>query len=166
MAIRGSWYRDGSDWIVVVSGMPEQNVKVGVGNTLREAWENLQATAIQSVGRDGGEEDALSWAHGAGWCAELKPEASAVTIHIEGGGEATADMEQAALEAWEAWRDGETWLEPADEEAEQEAMQLDEPVGDVEWRDGIGQDELGLWWAWDADDNVCGPFATEEEAQG
>lgn len=60
-------YEDGSLCVVVETGMPERNVKIGVGDTWREAVESLESTAIQSVGRDCGLSAALEWAVGAGW---------------------------------------------------------------------------------------------------
>jgi len=54
-----SVFRDGEGWIVVETGMPEDNVRVGAGDTLREAYEALDSTPIQSTGRDAGLRDAL-----------------------------------------------------------------------------------------------------------
>lgn len=62
-----SWNRDGSLFVVVATGMPEQAVEVGIGNTPQEAAANLEPTAIQSVGRDSGRRSALNWARNAGW---------------------------------------------------------------------------------------------------
>ena len=56
-----TYYRSGHECIAVETGMPEQPVQIGTGNTPREALENLQATPIQSAGRDAGER-ALDWA--------------------------------------------------------------------------------------------------------
>lgn len=63
-------YRDGELYVVVETGMPESHVRVGIGDTLREAYDSREATAIQSVGRDSGLSDALEWAHGAGWISD------------------------------------------------------------------------------------------------
>jgi hypothetical protein len=60
-------YRDGELWVVVETGMPQDNVQVGVGDTLREAYDSREGTAIQSAGRDSGLRAALRWAEGAGW---------------------------------------------------------------------------------------------------
>jgi len=62
-----SVYRDGDLWVVAETGMPEHAVKIGTGDSLREAYDSLETTAIQSVGRDSGLSDALEWAHSAGW---------------------------------------------------------------------------------------------------
>jgi hypothetical protein len=67
LVIRGSWFKDGSDYVVILTGQPQDSVKIGVGETVAEAWDNLQATPIQSVGRDSGEAEAIRWAVGAGW---------------------------------------------------------------------------------------------------
>lgn len=60
-------FKDGDEYIVVVNGMPEHNVEIGIGSTLDEARENLQQTPMQSTGRDGGVAAALAWARHAGW---------------------------------------------------------------------------------------------------
>jgi hypothetical protein len=65
-----NWYLDGSVYVCVRSGMPEQHVEIGCGDSYREAVANLESTAIQSVGRDGGVASALAWAHGAGWISD------------------------------------------------------------------------------------------------
>jgi hypothetical protein len=62
-----NWYRDGEQWVVVQTGMPEQHTRVGVGDTPGEAWDALESTAIQSVGRDCGLSDTIEWCVGAGW---------------------------------------------------------------------------------------------------
>jgi len=61
------WYLDGDLRVLVRSGMPEDNVKIGVGITCREAENSLEETPIQSTGRDGGIASALAWARNAGW---------------------------------------------------------------------------------------------------
>lgn len=66
-AHHATWMRDGSMYVCVVTGMPEQAVRIGVGDSADEAWKSLQATPIQSIGRDGGVSAAISWATGAGW---------------------------------------------------------------------------------------------------
>lgn len=70
-------YRDGQQYVLVETGMPEQHVRIGVGDTLEEAQDSLVSTPIQSTGRDCGEASALRWAHGAGWISspELDEEA-------------------------------------------------------------------------------------------
>lgn len=72
-----SWYRDGSCVVLVVTGQPSDSVRIGVGESswrhgrrtdaYADARDNLQVTAMQSVGRDSGERAALEWAHHAGW---------------------------------------------------------------------------------------------------
>lgn len=62
-----SWYTYGSDYVVVRTGMPQDNVEIGIGSTYAEALSSLEMTAIQSTGRDMGEQSALRWAVGAGW---------------------------------------------------------------------------------------------------
>ena len=61
------WFRDGSLYVAVRAGMPEQHVAIGTGDSRREAFESLGATPIQSTGRDSGVRAALCWARGAGW---------------------------------------------------------------------------------------------------
>lgn len=63
-------YRDGNCWVVVETGMPEFNVRIGYGDTLAEAYQARQSTPMQSVGRDSGLKAALEWAEGAGWIDE------------------------------------------------------------------------------------------------
>lgn len=60
-------YRDGNLWVIVETGMPEQNTRVGVGDSLAAAYENRDYTPMQSVGRDSGLAATLEWAHNAGW---------------------------------------------------------------------------------------------------
>lgn len=57
-----SYYRVGMTCIAIETGMPEQATKAGWGETPREARESLDATPLQSVGRDGGEAATLRWA--------------------------------------------------------------------------------------------------------
>jgi len=81
-----SWYREGEHGciVAVLTGMPEQNVRVGIGDTCLEAYEALQGTAIQCTGRDCGEAAALEWAVGAGWCEsgldEYEPDPDELTV--------------------------------------------------------------------------------------
>lgn len=194
LTIRGSWYLDGSVYVVVVTGHPQDAVRIGTGSTVAEAWEALEITALQSVGRDSGEAAALRWAHGAGWisAATTRPEWTddgdlqvLLPTAFEG---ASGAVEEAALEALKDWLDSQDWLEPADEEA---AASVDEPVGDVDWSDEtyayvacvygadgdepgdcyvrVGEDDVGLWWLDDGDDDERpdrqGPWNTEEEAR-
>jgi len=56
-----NFYRAGSECVAVQTGMPEQAVRIGTGNTPRMAAGDLQATPIQSAGSDA-EETALRWA--------------------------------------------------------------------------------------------------------
>ncbi len=63
-------YRDGNNWVVLEIGMPQDAVQIGIGDTLREAYEAREDTAIQSTGRDGGRASALAWAHNADWISE------------------------------------------------------------------------------------------------
>lgn len=65
-----SLYMDGSLYVAVTTGMPEASAKIGVGDTIEEAVDSLEATAVQSTGRDGGVSGALAWAHGAGWISD------------------------------------------------------------------------------------------------
>lgn len=60
-------YRDGTVWVVVQTGQPQDAVRIGVGDTLREAHEGMEGTPVQSVGPDCGRAAALRWAAGAGW---------------------------------------------------------------------------------------------------
>jgi hypothetical protein len=63
-------YRDGDLWVVLETGMPQDAVQIGIGDTLREAYDSREGTAIQSTGPDGGRASALAWAHNAGWIGE------------------------------------------------------------------------------------------------
>lgn len=63
-------YRDGDLWVVLETGMPEDNVQIGVGDTLREAYDSREDTAIQSTGRDSGRQSALTWAHNQCWISD------------------------------------------------------------------------------------------------
>src|SRR5690606_6282729 len=47
-------YRDGDLWLAVESVGSRRQVRIGIGETLHEALADLQDTAIQGVGRDGG----------------------------------------------------------------------------------------------------------------
>ena len=49
-------------WVAVATGMPTDSVLVGEGDSPEAACADLSRTAIQSVGRDCGEADALEWA--------------------------------------------------------------------------------------------------------
>ena len=49
-------------WVAVQTGMPTDAVRVGEGDTQQDAIADLSRTAIQSVGPDCGEADALEWA--------------------------------------------------------------------------------------------------------
>ncbi len=74
-----SWYRDGAYVVLVVTGQPSDSVQIGVGEAgwdktrqrkrdpHADARDDLQTTAVQSVGRDSGERAALQWAYHAGW---------------------------------------------------------------------------------------------------
>jgi len=62
-----TWYTDGPLYVCVQTGQPQDNVRVGIGDTYQEAFANLEGTPSQSVGRDCGERAALDWAAGAGW---------------------------------------------------------------------------------------------------
>lgn len=62
-----SWYTYGDQWVAVVTGMPHEHVRIGIGATPAAALEDQTHTAIQCTGRDSGEGDALDWADGAGW---------------------------------------------------------------------------------------------------
>jgi hypothetical protein len=160
LTIRGSWYRDGSDYVVVVTGQPERSVEIGVGRTVADAWRNRQTAPMQSVGRDCGEAAALRWAHGAGWCSAPRPSVSSDdfeilrsdlgdggwSLHYQGEDDESASGESEKGEdgewerpnaddyadAIEAYLANGTWLEPADDEA---ANDVSEPVGDVDWGD-------------------------------
>ena len=63
-------YRDGDLWVVLETGRPEDAVQIGVGDSLREAYDSREGTAIQSTGRDHGRADALAWAHGQDWISD------------------------------------------------------------------------------------------------
>lgn len=63
-------YRDGNLWVVLQTGMPEVAVQIGIGETLREAYDSREGTPVQSTGRDSGRLSALTWAHNAGWIGD------------------------------------------------------------------------------------------------
>lgn len=60
-------YADGQDYIVVSVGAPETYARVGTGPTVAEAYEALEPTGVQCVGRDCGLERAIEWAVDMGW---------------------------------------------------------------------------------------------------
>jgi hypothetical protein len=60
------WYNYGSPkFLLLRSGMPNENVQVGLGDPYDDAVEDLSDTPIQSAGRDP-LKTALSWCVGAG----------------------------------------------------------------------------------------------------
>src|SRR5271154_5264006 len=131
--------------------MPQDAVRIGLGDTVADAWSSLETTPIQSTGPDSGEASALSWAAFAGWIDEGR-----------------------VLD-----------VEPADDAA---ASSVDSPVGEVDWSDDVeayvdccygadgdqpgdcyvrvGEDDVGLWWIDDGDEDVrqdiTGPYDTDE----
>jgi hypothetical protein len=150
--LRGNWFKDGTNFVVILTGQPQDSVEIGVGATVAKAWENREATAIQSVGRDSGEAAALRWAVGAGWVSDC------VTIeempdHLRASHRAAGNWGQypsngavrRVVERGEAeaiiWEDEDEYafiardqsLEDADEEA---AKSVTKPVGDVCWDEG------------------------------
>jgi hypothetical protein len=64
-----SYYRHGSWWIAVQSGMPEQPVRLGYGETRERAAATMEPTAIQSAGRYP-HSAAIRWALHAGWLGD------------------------------------------------------------------------------------------------
>lgn len=62
-----NWYTDGDFYVVVRTGMPQDSVRIGTGESYDEALESLEITPIQSTGRDSGLSSALRWAENAGW---------------------------------------------------------------------------------------------------
>jgi hypothetical protein len=152
LVIRGSWFKDGSDYVVVLTGQPQDSVKIGVGATVAKAWANLQDTPIQSVGRDSGEAEAIRWAVGAGWVHDY------VTIeempdhlresHRKAGNWGSYPQNGATRrvvtreEAEEIEAEDEDEYNhivksvPLEREADDEAADsVTEPVGDVDWSD-------------------------------
>lgn len=69
--IMDTWYTYGSTYVCVRSGMPEQTIEIGVGDDYDEALESLEATPMQSTGRDCGISSALKWAQHAGWIDDV-----------------------------------------------------------------------------------------------
>lgn len=63
-------YLDGSLHVLVETGMPQDPVYIGLGDTIEEARESLESTPVQSVGPDCGLHAALRWAHNAGWISD------------------------------------------------------------------------------------------------
>jgi len=61
------WYTYGFPaYLLLRTGMPEQAVRYGIGNTYAEAVNGLTETPIQSTGRDGGVFAALRWLNSEG----------------------------------------------------------------------------------------------------
>lgn len=60
------WLMDGDIYVVVDTGQPSDPVEIGVGRDITEAILAMEATPIQSAGRDP-VGTALRWAHFAGW---------------------------------------------------------------------------------------------------
>jgi hypothetical protein len=97
-----SWYLDGSLYVCVVTGMPEHNVEIGVGDTYADAVASLEATPIQSTGRDSGKRAALHWAYGADWISDPDklepddgPDHEALVSEVEDAASSAAE--------WEGW---------------------------------------------------------------
>ena len=61
------WYCYGDDYIAVLTGMPAENVWLGVGDSQSAAIAALARTPVQGSGPRGGAEGALRWAISAGW---------------------------------------------------------------------------------------------------
>lgn len=152
LTIRGSWYRAGSLWIVVLTGMPEQSVRIGTGDTVHEAWGSLETTAIQSVGRDSGERAALEWAAASGWIEDTDALESADDDAAASVKSPVGDVE---------WSD-----DAYGYVACCYGVDGDEP-GDCTVR--VGEDGAGLWWVDSGDDDhrdaPTGPYDTEDLAR-
>jgi hypothetical protein len=55
-------------WVVAETGQASDNVRVGVGQSLVDAYQALAPTPYSSGGiGDGNESVAVAWAHGNGW---------------------------------------------------------------------------------------------------
>ncbi len=70
-----SAYSNGpSDYLVIETAQPRDNVRVGRGTTLsaaiRDARGETGGTPIQCTGPDSGDASAVRWAIGAGWITE------------------------------------------------------------------------------------------------
>lgn len=76
-------YRDGNLWVVLETGMPEDAVQIGTGETLREAYDAREGTPIQSTGRDSGRLSALTWAHNQGWITVTVCQLDRFTVEVE-----------------------------------------------------------------------------------
>ena len=76
----GDWYMDGDVFVVFLTGQPQDSVMIGLGDTPREAAENLESTAIQSTGRDNGLNAAMDWAEGAGYISSVDDLTIVLTI--------------------------------------------------------------------------------------
>ncbi len=55
-------FRVGSTYVLVETGQPQDNVLLGFGESLSEAYDDMQPTLIQSLGPDCGLENTLEWA--------------------------------------------------------------------------------------------------------
>lgn len=65
----GTWYMDGSLYVVLIDGQPSESVRIGIGDTPEEAVDNLETTAIQCTGRTY-INSALQWAYYANWISD------------------------------------------------------------------------------------------------
>jgi hypothetical protein len=86
--------------------MPQDAVEIGIGDSYAEAISSLEATPIQSVGRDSGENNAHKWAQNSGWIEDVD------ALETDDGPDdgpdhesLVADIEDAAENAarWEGW---------------------------------------------------------------
>lgn len=123
-----SVYKQGSVYIIIELGMPEQNSRVGGGNSLQEAYENMDTTPHQCTGPDGGLENALQYAFSQGLLEDPEeddslspiklikdpelyqdPDTEELTEDVEDINERLADeIEEKADEASDEW-EGWTW---------------------------------------------------------
>lgn len=130
-------------------GRPEQSVQIGIGATPSLAWHSLEETAIQSVGRDTGEDAALSWAANAGWFdrEDLEPCDDVIGDYVT---EPLGDVDWEAAYGYVACLYGDDSSEPGD------------------CRVRVGQDDAGLWWLDDGDDDCSessGPYYDRASAE-
>ena len=73
-------YRQGNIYVIIQTGMPEMNSRMGGGESLQEAFENLDNTPYQCTGRDSGASMALQYAISQQWFEDPEEDDSVLPI--------------------------------------------------------------------------------------
>lgn len=147
-----SWYQYGSDYVLVRSGMPNENVKIGIGSEYADAIRSLEMTSVQSTGPDSGVSGALNYAHGNGRIDELDD------LEDDDGPDGS-DGPVGEID----------WYVGGQVDYVQCCYGTDgDQPGDCRARYGV--DLAGLWWVGDGDDDVgdvdvTGPYASKSDAR-